>query len=132
MKNALKRAASLVMTTVLLAVALLPAGCSRKAKDEEKIKETVQDFFEIFPTGNSDDIEDLISGDFTYSYIRDKERMEIMLKIASKTEIESIKSIDISDDHHKARVKMKIISLSFLKNLTTPCGLWNLSSLTRD
>lgn len=108
MKNALKRAASLVMTTVLLAVALLPAGCSRKAKDEEQIKETVQDFFEIFPTGNSDDIEDLISGDFTYSYIRDKERMEIMLKIASKTEIESIKSIDISDDHHKARVKMKI------------------------
>ena len=85
MKNALKRAASLVMTTVLLAIALLPSGCSRKAKDEEQIKETVQDFFETFAVGNSDDIDDLISGDFTYSYIRDKEKMEIMLKIASKT-----------------------------------------------
>ena len=108
MKNALKRAASLVMTTVLLAVALLPAGCSRKAKDEEQIKETVQDFFETFAVGNSDDIDDLISGDFTYSYIRDKEKMEIMLKIASKTEIESFKSIEISDDHHSAKAKMRI------------------------
>ena len=108
MKNALKRAASLVMTTVLLAIALLPAGCSRKAKDEEQIKETVQDFFETFAAGNSDDIDDLISGDFTYSYIRDKEKMEIMLKIASKTEIESFKSIEISDDHHSAKAKMRI------------------------
>ena len=66
MKKALKRAASLVMTTVLLAVALLPLGCSRRAKDEEQIKETVQDFFETFAEGDSDGVENLVEEGFEF------------------------------------------------------------------
>lgn len=73
MKNALKRAASLVMTTVLFAFALLPSGCTSRAKDEEAIKETTRQFIDAFPTGDKKDIEELVDGDFSFD-IKDKDR----------------------------------------------------------
>ena len=94
MKNALKRAASLVMTTVLLAIALLPSGCTSRAKDEEAIKEITRQFIDAFPTGDKKDIEELVDGDFSFD-IKDKDRAELVFRAASKTEIIEYKNIEI-------------------------------------
>ena len=114
MKNALKRAASLVMTTVLLAVALLPAGCTSRAKDEEAIKETTRQFIDAFPTGDKKDIEELVDGDFSFD-IKDKDRAELVFRAASKTEIIEYKNIEIDRQSNSARARLKISYVDFIK-----------------
>ena len=64
-------------------------------------------------TALNTDIEDLIYGSFSYN-LTEKDSVEIMLKIASKTEIESFKSIEISDDHHRAKVRFRIRYIDLL------------------
>lgn len=122
MKNAKSKAAALLLTVAVLVCAVLPAGCSsREAKDIEEIEETTQQFIEAFAAGNSDDVEDLIDGDFSYGY-KDKDRAEIMLRIASKTEIESFKSVEVdrSKGTAKARFKVSYIeSYQFSAKLST-------------
>ena len=114
MKNALKRAASLVMTTVLLAIALLPSGCTSRAKDEEAIKETTRQFIDAFPTGDKKDIEELVDGDFSFD-IKDKDRAELVFRAASKTEIIEYKNIEIDRQSNSARARLKINYVDFIK-----------------
>ncbi len=114
MKNALKRAASLVMTTVLLAIALLPSGCTSRAKDEEAIKETTRQFIDAFPTGDKKDIEELVDGDFSFD-IKDKDRAELVFRAASKTEIIEYKNIEIDRQSNSARARLKISYVDFIK-----------------
>ena len=116
MKNALKRAASLVMTTVLLAIALLPSGCTSRAKDEEAIKETTRQFIDAFPTGDKKDIEEFVDGDFSFD-IKDKDRAELVFRAASKTEIIEYKNIEIDRQSNSARARLKISYVDFI-NLT--------------
>ena len=114
MKNALKRAASLVMTTVLLAIALLPSGCTIRAKYEEAIKETTRQFIDAFPTGDKKDIEELVDGDFSFD-IKDKDRAELVFRAASKTEIIEYKNIEIDRQSNSARARLKINYVDFIK-----------------
>ena len=59
MLNTRKRAASLVMTAVMLLTTLLPTACaSRDGKDIKLIEETVQQFFEAFGSGDKDTLGD--------------------------------------------------------------------------
>ena len=97
MKNVKKRAVGLLLTAALLASALLPAGCkSRESKDIEQIKEVTEQFFEAYASGNTKDMEDLVDGDFSYNfYDDDKDKAEVVFKVASKTEIEEFKSIEV-------------------------------------
>lgn len=114
MKNAIKRAAGLLMTTVLLATALLPAGCTRRAKDEEAIKETTQQFIDAFPTGDSKEIEGLIDGDFAFD-VKDRDRAELVFRAASKTEIIEYKNIEIDRQTKTARARIQIKYVDFME-----------------
>jgi len=107
MKNAMKRAVGLLMTAALLMSALLQTGCSREAKDVAAVKDTVEQFIETFAKGDSDDVEDLIDGDFSYGY-SDKDAAELLLKMASKTKIESFKSVEIDRQKMTAKARFKI------------------------
>lgn len=107
MKNAMKKAVGLLMTAALLMSVLLQTGCSREAKDVAAVKDTVEQFIETFAKGDSDDVEDLIDGDFSYGY-SDKDAAELLLKMASKTKIESFKSVEIDRQKMTAKARFKI------------------------
>ena len=107
MKNAMKKAVGLLMTAALLMSALLQTGCSREAKDVAAVKDTVEQFIETFAKVDSDDVEDLIDGDFSYGY-SDKDAAELLLKMASKTKIESFKSVEIDRQKMTAKARFKI------------------------
>jgi len=110
MINAKNRAVGLLLTTALLASALLPTGCkTREARDIEQIKEVTEQFIETFASGNISEMEDLVDGDFSYNfYDDDKDKAEIVLKAASKTEIEEYKSIEVDRKTLRAKARIKI------------------------
>ena len=110
MKNVKKRAVGLLLTAALLASALLPAGCkSRESKDIEQIKEVTEQFFEAYASGNTKDMEDLVDEDFSYNfYDDDKDKAEVVFKVASKTEIEEFKSIEVDRKNLRAKARIKI------------------------
>ena len=107
MKNAKNKAVALLMTAALLMSALLQTGCTSEARDIAKIEELTGQFIEAFAAGDSDDVEDLIDGDFSYGY-SDKDRAEIILTMASKTEIEEFRNVEINREKKTAKARIKI------------------------
>lgn len=108
MNSVKNKAVAFLMTAAVLVCAVLPAGCDMsKAKDTAAIEELTEQFIEAFAAGDSDDVEDLIDGSFRYSY-NDKDSAEIMLRLASKTEIESFKSVEVDRNRGTAKARFKV------------------------
>ena len=101
------KAVALLMTAALLVSVLLQTGCISEARDIAKIEEITGQFIEAFAAGDSDDVEELIDGDFSYGY-SDKDKAEILLMMASKTQIESFKSVEINRERKTAKARIKI------------------------
>lgn len=108
MKNIIKKAVGLVITAALLMSTVFPMACSsREAMDAAAIEEVSNSFFETFSEGQPDGFDSLVDGDFL-SEFADDPYYDILLKLASKTEIEEFKSIDIDRDNNTAKARLKI------------------------
>ena len=99
--------------TVLLAAALLltsvfSSGCvSRKNKDMVTLQYKIEEFMDKFALGDNNAIEDLVDGRFDYQ-ISSARNSELLLKFASKTEIEEYETFEIDRKAGKAKVRAKI------------------------
>ena len=108
MKNLKNKAVGLLMTTAMLASALLPTACSLKdAKDTEKIQEVCQQFFEAYSKGSKKDLNEFVESSFDYEIVQDKSA-RILLEAASKTEIKSFRSVEINRENNTAKARLEI------------------------
>lgn len=99
---------SLILAAAMLLTSLLPSGCaSRKNKDIVELQRKAEEFIYQFAAGDADTVKDLIDGRFDYQISYAKQH-EIMLKIASKTEIDDIETIEVDRKAGKARMRTKI------------------------
>ena len=99
---------SLILAAAMLMTALLPMGCSSKeAKIKAQLNDLAETFIADFASGDKDKMEDLVEGRFDYQISYAKQH-EIMLKIASKTEIDDIETIEVDRKAGKARMRTKI------------------------
>lgn len=122
MKNVLKKAVGLVITTALLMTTVFPTACmSREARDTEAIKYTATRFFEAFNETDSSIMEELVDGDFLSDYMTGP-YVDIRIKLASETKIEEFKSIDINRDNNTARARLKISYIDVFKFSKTHTG----------
>ena len=65
MKNLKNKAVGLIVTTALLASALLPTACNaREARDIEKIQEISQQFIDTFSTGDKKALNEIVEEDY--------------------------------------------------------------------
>ena len=99
---------SLILAAAMLLTSLLPSGCaSRKNKDIVELQRKAEEFIYQFAAGDTDAVKDLVDGRFDYQISYAKQH-EIMLKIASKTEIDDIETIEVERKDGKARIRTKI------------------------
>lgn len=108
MKTKKNKAVVVLMTAALLLTSLLPSGCvSRKNKDIVELQRKAEEFIYQFAAGDADAVKDLVDGRFDYQISYAKQH-EILLKIASKTEIDDIETIEVERNDGKARIRTKI------------------------
>ena len=108
MKTKNNKAVVLFLTAAMLMTSVLPMGCSSKeAKIQAILKEKAETFIEVYASGDKDKIDDLIDGSFTYQISYAKQH-DILLKMASKTEIEDIENFEVDRKAGKARIRTKI------------------------
>ena len=108
MKTRTNKAVVVLMTAALLLTALLPTGCvSRKNKDMTALQYKIEEFMDKFASGDKDELEGIVDGRFDYQ-ISYAKYSEILLKIASKSEVDEYESFDIDRKAGKARVRTKI------------------------
>ena len=106
MKITGNKAVVVVLTAAVLMSAFLPTGCSHNAKDKEEIKTVTQDFIDAFAEGPGE-VEDLIDGDAGF-LSDDSEENEVIMKLASATEIKQFTEIEVDRRELKAKARMKI------------------------
>ena len=112
MKTLKHKAVVTILTAAMLMTSLLPAGCAgRKNKDMVEIQRKAEEFIYRFATGDADTVKDLVDGRFDYQISYAKQH-EIMLKIASKTEIDEIETVEVDRKAGKARLRTKISYIS--------------------
>ena len=126
MKHTTNRAAVILIAVALLFCAVIPAGCkANEEADTAAIEEVSQQFIEAFGTGDTEKVDELVDGDFEYKYVTDytsEEVAEILIKIASKTEITSIERIRINKEAKTAKAMLKLSYIDvyeFKSSLTT-------------
>ena len=108
MKKSGNRAVGLLLTTVMLLGFLLPSGCLNfRAGDPEQIEMLVNYFIEDFAEGDEDGVEFLVEEGFECDF-KTGPKEEVMLKMASRTEIREIVNIDVDNKAHEAKAKVKI------------------------
>ena len=108
MKTKNNKAVVLFLTAAMLMTSVLPMGCSSKeAKIQAILKEKAETFIEDYASGDKDKIDDLIDGSFAYQISYAKQH-DILLKMASKTEIEDIENFEVDRKAGKARIRTKI------------------------
>lgn len=108
MKKSGNRAVGLLLTTVMLLGFLLPSGCLNfRSGDPEQIEMLVNYFIEDFAEGDADGVEFLVEDGFECDF-KTGPKEEVMLKMASRTEIREIVNIDIDNKAHEAKAKVKI------------------------
>lgn len=99
---------SLILAAAMLMTALLPMGCSSKeAKIKAQLNDLAETFIADFASGDKDKMEDLVEGRFDYQ-ISYAKQSKILLKIASKTEIDEIVSFEVDQKEGKARLRTKL------------------------
>lgn len=64
-------------------------------------------FIEAVKSGDEDGIEELTGKEYSYTF-KDESKAGIVMQIASKTEIEEYKSIQVDREHNKAKVRLKL------------------------
>ncbi|MBR6987617.1 MAG: hypothetical protein IKH82_06070 [Clostridiales bacterium] len=108
MKKSGNRAVGLLLTTVMLLGFLLPSGCLNfRSGDPEQIEMLVNYFIEDFAEGDEDGVEFLVEEGFECDF-KTGPKEEVMLKMASRTEIREIVNIDVDNKAHEAKAKVKI------------------------
>ena len=108
MKKSGNRAVGLLLTTVMLLGFLLPSGCLNfRSGDPEQIEMLVNYFIEDFAEGDADGVEFLVEEGFECDF-KTGPKEEVMLKMASRTEIREIVNIDVDNKAHEAKAKVKI------------------------
>lgn len=108
MKTKNNKAVVVLMTAALLLTSLLPSGCvSRKNRDMTEIQLKAEEFIYQFASGDINKMEDLVDGRFDYQISYAKQH-EIMLKIASKTEIDDIETIEVDRKAGKAKIRTRL------------------------
>lgn len=114
MKNLKNKAVGLIVTTALLTSALLPTACNaREARDIEKIQEISQQFIDTFSTGDKKAMNEIVEEDYYYR-IASSEYANILFAASARTEIETIKSVEINRERNTARVRMEISYLNLM------------------
>ena len=99
---------SLILAAAMLMTTLLPMGCSSKeAKIKAQLNDLAETFIADFASGDKDKMEDLVEGRFDYQ-ISYAKQSKILLKIASKTEIDEIVSFEVDQKEGKARLRTKL------------------------
>lgn len=99
---------SLILAAAMLMTALLPMGCnSKEAKIKAQLNDLAETFIADFASGDKDKMEDLVEGRFDYQ-ISYAKQSKILLKIASKTEIDEIVSFEVDKKEGKARLRTKL------------------------
>lgn len=64
-------------------------------------------FIEAVKSGDEDEIEELTGKEYSYTF-KDESKAGIVMQMASKTEIEEYKSIQVDREHNKAKVRLKL------------------------
>ena len=108
MKIKNSKAVAVLMTAALLLSAVLPAGCmSKEAKIELELQYKTEEFIAEFASGDINKMEDLVDGRFDYS-ISIATKKDIMLKLASKTEVDKYENFEVDTKAGKAKLRTKI------------------------
>ena len=108
MKTRTNKAVVVLMTAALLLTSVFSSGCvSRKNKDMTALQYKIEEFMDKFASGDNNAIEDLVDGRFDYQ-ISSARNSELLLKFASKTEIEEYETFEIDRKAGKAKVRAKI------------------------
>lgn len=68
-------------------------------------------FIEAVKSGDENGIEELTGKEYSYTF-KDESKAGIVMQMASKTEIEEYKSIQVDREHNKAKVRLKISCFS--------------------
>ena len=108
MKIKNSKAVVMFLATALLLTAVLSTGCkSKEARIKEELQNKAEEFIEEFASGDINKMEDLVDGRFDY-IISISAKKDILLKLASKTEIEDIESFEIDTKAGKAKIRTKL------------------------
>lgn len=103
-----RKAAAVLLSAVLSISAVMTAGCGiSQAKDEAMLQDLSARFIEAVKSGDEDEIEELTGKEYSYTF-EDESKAGIVMQMASKTEIEEYKSIQIDREHNKAKVRLKL------------------------
>lgn len=103
-----RKAAAVLLSAVLSISAVMTAGCGiSQAKDEAMLQDLSARFIEAVKSGDEDEIEELTGKEYSYTF-KDESKAGIVMQMASKTEIEEYKSIQIDHEHNKAKVRLKL------------------------
>lgn len=103
-----RKAAAVLLSAVLSISAVMTAGCGiSQAKDEAMLQDLSARFIEAVKSGDEDEIEELTGKEYSYTF-KDESKAGIVMQMASKTEIEEYKSIQIDREHNKAKVRLKL------------------------
>lgn len=103
-----RKAAAVLLSAVLSISAVMTAGCGiSQAKDEAILQDLSARFIEAVKSGDEDEIEELTGKEYSYTF-KDESKAGIVMQMASKTEIEEYKSIQVDREHNKAKVRLKL------------------------
>jgi hypothetical protein len=103
-----RKAAAVLLSAVLSISAVMTAGCGiSQAKDEAMLQDLSARFIEAVKSGDEDEIEELTGKEYSYTF-KDESKGGIVMQMASKTEIEEYKSIQVDREHNKAKVRLKL------------------------
>ena len=103
-----RKAATVLLSAVLSISAVMTAGCGiSQAKDEAMLQDLSARFIEAVKGGDEDEIKELTGKEYSYTF-KDESKAGIVMQMASKTEIEEYKSIQIDREHNKAKVRLKL------------------------
>lgn len=103
-----RKAAAVLLSAVLSISAVMTAGCGiSQAKDEAMLQDLSARFIEAVKSGDEDEIEELTGKEYSYTF-KDESKAGIVIQMASKTEIEEYKSIQVDREHNKAKVRLKL------------------------
>lgn len=115
MKITRYRAVELLLTTALLLGFILSSGCSGCSINlldydhysPEQVESVISYFIEKFGEGDSDVVEDLVEDGFECDF-KTGPKEEVMLRMASRTDIREFVSIDVDKKANEAKAKVKI------------------------
>lgn len=115
MKTKKNKAVVVVMTAVMLLTSLFSSGCNlRKNKDITDLQNKAEEFVDVFCKGDADEVTELVEDRYAYT-IGIAKKKNVLLKIASKTEIEEVKEVEVDRKAGRATVKVMLSYIDIRK-----------------